>query len=172
MGWGALIRDLRARSAQQKERTGVIDAMSLTAADALERRSPSLSDVGESDQPAECDHGSYAADGNTRVCLVCGDVADYLAEVRRDLIATLDSSDPEGGSFPGQGEGLETFWGAQADAILSRFSLVPRYSVSEPSGRNEYGPAASCHLCVGAGGYEGFDGEWVECSCQRSGKVD
>ncbi|QPL15097.1 hypothetical protein SEA_HAUNTER_55 [Microbacterium phage Haunter] len=32
------------------------------------------------------------------------------------------------------------------------------------------GPAASCHLCVGAGGYEDYDGNWVECSCQRRAK--
>ena len=32
---------------------------------------------------------------------------------------------------------------------------------------DEQGPAANCHLCVGAGGYEDYDGEWVECSCQR-----
>lgn len=31
----------------------------------------------------------------------------------------------------------------------------------------DQGAAASCHLCVGAGGYEDHDGEWVECSCQR-----
>ena len=28
------------------------------------------------------------------------------------------------------------------------------------------GPAANCHLCVGAGGYEDYDGEWRDCSCQ------
>ncbi len=30
------------------------------------------------------------------------------------------------------------------------------------------GPAASCHLCVGAGGYEDHEGQWVDCSCQRA----
>lgn len=30
------------------------------------------------------------------------------------------------------------------------------------------GPAAGCAYCVGAGGYEDYDGEWCECSCQRS----
>lgn len=39
--------------------------------------------------------------------------------IRDELIAILDESDPEGGTFPGQGEDLETFWGAQADAILA-----------------------------------------------------
>jgi len=32
----------------------------------------------------------------------------------------------------------------------------------------DMGPAASCHLCVGAGGYEDYDGGWVGCSCQRT----
>ena len=32
----------------------------------------------------------------------------------------------------------------------------------------DVGPAASCHLCVGAGGYEDYGGEWAECSCQRT----
>lgn len=30
------------------------------------------------------------------------------------------------------------------------------------------GPAAGCAYCVGAGGYEDYDGEWRECSCQRA----
>lgn len=37
---------------------------------------------------------------------------------REDLVKILDEYDPEGGTFPGQDEDLETFWGAQADAIL------------------------------------------------------
>lgn len=52
-----------------------------------------------------------------------------------------------------------------ADAILAagfRLSEVPEPSVEDQ------GPAASCHLCVGAGGYEDHDGLWVECSCQRA----
>ena len=44
---------------------------------------------------------------------------------------------------------------ATADAILREFEVTP------------HAEAANCHLCVGAGGHEGFDGEWVECSCQR-----
>src|SRR5690606_11309232 len=32
------------------------------------------------------------------------------------------------------------------------------------------GPAAGCAYCVGAGGYEDYDGEWRECSCQRAGR--
>ena len=28
------------------------------------------------------------------------------------------------------------------------------------------GPAAGCAYCVGAGGYEDYDGEWHECVCQ------
>jgi len=32
------------------------------------------------------------------------------------------------------------------------------------------GPAAGCAYCVGAGGYEDYDGEWRECSCQRSNR--
>lgn len=37
---------------------------------------------------------------------------------REDLVKILDEYDPEGGTSPGQEEDLETFWGAQADAIL------------------------------------------------------
>lgn len=50
-------------------------------------------------------------------------------------------------------------------AILSAVGFR-RTDVPDPSAEGQ-GPAASCHLCVGAGGYEGHDGGWVECSCQR-----
>lgn len=46
-----------------------------------------------------------------------------------------------------------------ADAILREFDVTPH--------TEDMGPAANCHLCVGAGGYEDHEGEWVECSCQR-----
>lgn len=39
-------------------------------------------------------------------------------------------------------------------------------SKGTPGAGEDMGPAASCHLCVGAGGYEDYDGEWVDCSCQ------
>ena len=48
---------------------------------------------------------------------------------------------------------------AVADAILREFDVTPH--------TEDMGPAANCHLCVGAGGYEDHDGEWIECSCQR-----
>lgn len=32
----------------------------------------------------------------------------------------------------------------------------------------DQGPAAGCAYCVGAGGFEDHDGEWVKCSCQRA----
>lgn len=41
-----------------------------------------------------------------------------MTKDREILVQILDDSDPEGGTFPGQDEDLETFWGAQADAIL------------------------------------------------------
>lgn len=37
---------------------------------------------------------------------------------RESIIKILDDFDPEGGTFPGEDESLETFWGAQADALL------------------------------------------------------
>lgn len=48
---------------------------------------------------------------------------------------------------------------AVADAVLREFDVTPH--------TENMGTAASCHLCVGAGGHEGHDGEWIECSCQR-----
>lgn len=48
---------------------------------------------------------------------------------------------------------------AVAEAILREFDVTPHIE--------DTGAAANCHLCVGAGGYEDHDGEWIECSCQR-----
>lgn len=59
--------------------------------------------------------------------------------------------------------GCDTRGNEVADMVLD---LGFRRSVSEPSTEDQ-GPAASCHLCVGAGGHEGYDGEWIECSCRR-----
>jgi hypothetical protein len=58
---------------------------------------------------------------------------------------------------------LVGLWLRTASALEYR---IRRSVVPEPSAEDQ-GPAASCHLCVGAGGHEDHDGEWVECSCQR-----
>lgn len=50
--------------------------------------------------------------------------------------------------------------------------MIPLYHVCPGVSRVEedQGPAANCHLCVGAGGYEDHDGTWVQCSCQRAAR--
>lgn len=46
-------------------------------------------------------------------------------------------------------------------------SEVVSWASEQAEAIDRMGPAARCHLCVGAGGYEDHDGQWVECSCQR-----
>lgn len=46
-------------------------------------------------------------------------------------------------------------------------TATPASADTEVSRAEDMGPAANCHLCIGAGGHEGHDGEWIECVCQR-----
>lgn len=56
---------------------------------------------------------------------------------------------------------------AEFDRWLAEHDAEVRAEEREKYDRGEdQGPAANCHLCVGAGGYEDYDGEWRDCSCQ------
>lgn len=48
-----------------------------------------------------------------------------------------------------------------AGAVWAREQDARKFSAEDQ------GSAASCHNCIGAGGYEDHDGSWVKCSCQR-----
>ena len=45
-------------------------------------------------------------------------------------------------------------------------SEVVAWAFEQAEAVDRMGPAAGCAYCVGAGGYEDYDGEWRDCSCQ------
>ena len=52
----------------------------------------------------------------------------------------------------------------------TRWGWTPAVAVASEQAEaiDRMGPAAGCAYCVGAGGYEDYDGEWRECSCQQA----
>ena len=58
---------------------------------------------------------------------------------------------------------------AQASTFTGQDALLlvkTAQKIAEAEAIDRMGPAAGCAYCVGAGGYEDYDGEWRDCSCQ------
>lgn len=70
-------------------------------------------------------------------------------------------------------EDIARIIGGHTDLPISKRLAIARSIVGNGYAvREDQGPAAGCHLCVGAGGREDHDGVWVECSCQRPAARD
>lgn len=102
--------------------------------------------------------GDWGQEGQESPCR-CGDQHDRNREALAVIVKTTAQKfgGPSLAEFANDPPIRKHY--AVADAILREFDVTPHIE--------DMGPAANCHLCVGAGGHEGFDGEWVGCSCQR-----
>lgn len=102
--------------------------------------------------------GDWGQEGQESPCR-CGDQHDRNREALAVIVKTTAQKfgGPSLAEFANDPPIRKHY--AVADAILREFDVTPHIE--------DMGPAANCHLCVGAGGYEDHDGEWIECSCQR-----
>lgn len=72
--------------------------------------------------------------------------------------------------WPHQGSETRILGVAGARGRRVGFVLGAKWAADHAEAIDRMGPAAGCHLCVGAGGYEDHGGEWVECSCQQANR--